>query len=120
MPYAYHFDSALYGQFLRRLSEGMGVRRTEGLIEHVRRSAESGDVTSLVLRDGREITGVNEPDLVGEPAVFTQQRVLRDATPVLDHKNLCHEMIWCVQPKAARLQPHQFEIFLAHDCGEGV
>ncbi|MEO0975528.1 MAG: tryptophan 7-halogenase, partial [Pseudomonadota bacterium] len=35
LPYAYHFDSSLYGQYLRRYSETRGVQRTEGLIRNV-------------------------------------------------------------------------------------
>lgn len=57
MPYAYHFDSALYGKYLRKLAEQAGVIRTEGLIEHVRQNPETGFVRSLQLKDGREIAG---------------------------------------------------------------
>lgn len=32
MPYAYHFDSGLYGQFLRRYAEARGFVRTEGMV----------------------------------------------------------------------------------------
>ncbi len=57
MPYAYHFDSALYGKYLRKLAEQAGVVRTEGLIEHVRQNPETGFVQALQLKDGREIAG---------------------------------------------------------------
>ncbi|RVT41667.1 tryptophan 7-halogenase [Rheinheimera sediminis] len=57
MPYAYHFDSALYGKYLRKLAEQAGVVRTEGLIEHVKQNCENGFVQSLLLKDGREVTG---------------------------------------------------------------
>ncbi len=57
MQYAYHFDAGLYGQYLRRYSENHGVRRTEGLIEDVRLDPESGDVTTLVLKSGKEVSG---------------------------------------------------------------
>jgi tryptophan halogenase len=57
MPYAYHFDSALYGKYLRKLAEQAGVIRTEGLIEHVTQDAETGFIQSLQLKDGREVTG---------------------------------------------------------------
>ncbi|MEL6868382.1 MAG: tryptophan halogenase family protein [Pseudomonadota bacterium] len=57
LPYAYHFDSALYGQYLRRYSEQRGVVRTEGLIEQVNVHAESGHVTELVLQSGARISG---------------------------------------------------------------
>jgi tryptophan halogenase len=35
LNYAYHLDATLYGGFLRRMSEGLGVRRIEGKISQV-------------------------------------------------------------------------------------
>ena len=57
MQYAYHFDAALYGQYLRKYSERLGVRRTEGLVEDVTLDPESGYVKTLELQDGRQISG---------------------------------------------------------------
>ncbi|GAA0853141.1 tryptophan halogenase family protein [Aliiglaciecola litoralis] len=57
LQYAYHFDSALYGQYLRKLSEKAGVKRTEGLIEHVDVDPESGFITALQLKSGQQIEG---------------------------------------------------------------
>jgi tryptophan halogenase len=57
MQYAYHFDASLYGQYLRKYSERSGVKRTEGLIKDVTVDPENGHVKSLLLEDGREITG---------------------------------------------------------------
>ncbi len=57
MQYAYHFDACLYGQYLRRYSEKLGVTRTEGLIEDVKVDPESGHVTTLVLKSGKEVSG---------------------------------------------------------------
>lgn len=56
LPYAYHFDAGLYALYLRKLSEQMGVVRTEGKVTQVMQQP-SGDVKSLVLDDGREIHG---------------------------------------------------------------
>jgi tryptophan halogenase len=53
--YAYHFDAVLYGRYLRRYSEAKGVVRVEGKIVEARRDATSGDLTAVVLADGREI-----------------------------------------------------------------
>ena len=55
--YAFHFDASLYAAYLRRLSQQMGVRRVEGLIAEVLKDPESGDVSALRLKDGREISG---------------------------------------------------------------
>ncbi|PSJ38095.1 tryptophan halogenase [Sphingomonas deserti] len=57
MPYAFHFDAALYAAFLRRFAEEQGVVRTEGRIAGVERDQTSGDVAALALADGRRIAG---------------------------------------------------------------
>jgi len=55
--YAFHFDASLYAAYLRRLAQQMGVRRVEGMIAEVLQNPESGDVSALRLKDGREISG---------------------------------------------------------------
>ena len=73
MQYAYHFDAGLYGQYLRRYSEKRGVHRTEGLIEDVRLDPESGHVTTLVLKDGKEISGDLFVDCSGTRGLLIKQ-----------------------------------------------
>ena len=73
MQYAYHFDAGRYGQFLRRYSEKRGVGRTEGLIEDVRLDPQSGYVTTLVLKDGKEITGDLFVDCSGTRGLLIKQ-----------------------------------------------
>ncbi|MCJ1961256.1 tryptophan halogenase family protein [Novosphingobium mangrovi (ex Hu et al. 2023)] len=55
--HAFHFDAALYAAYLRRLAEGMGVKRIEGRIEHVTRDGRSGHVRALQLDGDRRIEG---------------------------------------------------------------
>ncbi len=57
MPYAFHFDAGLYARYLRGLAEAGGVVRHEGRIIEVARHAETGDVASLRLDNGRELAG---------------------------------------------------------------
>ncbi|NJC04274.1 tryptophan halogenase [Sphingomonas kaistensis] len=57
LNYAYHFDAGLYARYLRRIAEGHGVTRQEGLIQSVERDGESGHVQSVVLADGSRIEG---------------------------------------------------------------
>ncbi|MXO94082.1 tryptophan halogenase [Erythrobacter arachoides] len=57
MPYAYHFDAALYAATLRRFAETRGVERIEGIIEHVALDGESGDIAALRLGGQREVAG---------------------------------------------------------------
>ncbi|MBL8275609.1 MAG: tryptophan 7-halogenase [Pelomonas sp.] len=55
--YAYHFDATRYGQYLRRFSEALGVRRFEGKIVQVHREGASGDITGLSLDNGALLEG---------------------------------------------------------------
>lgn len=57
LPYAYHFDAALYARFLRRYAEARGVTRREGRIVDVRRDPLTGDVAALGLADGGTVEG---------------------------------------------------------------
>ena len=57
MNYAFHMDASLYAKFLRKFSEGFGVKRVEGKIAKVNTDAASGDITSLRLDSGVEIEG---------------------------------------------------------------
>ena len=53
---AYHFDAVAYGRHLRELAMSRGVERVEGTIEEVERDGESGNVSTLVLEDGRRLS----------------------------------------------------------------
>lgn len=73
LPYAYHFDATLYGQFLRRLAESAGVVRIEGMISDVVRHGISGDVKTLLLQDGREVHGDLFIDCSGLRSLLARQ-----------------------------------------------
>ena len=129
MPYAYHFDSALYGQFLRRLSETMGARRTEGLIEHVRRHPETGDVTAVVLQGGREVSGDLFIDCSGQRGLLIQQ-ALRTGYEDWDHWLPCDRAMAVPSRRHAATAPYtraiahaagwQWRIPLQHRNGNGL
>jgi len=57
LGYAFQFDAALYARYLRRLAEGMGVRRTEGRIVDVAQDGETGHVEAVVLESGARVSG---------------------------------------------------------------
>lgn len=73
MLYAFHFDAGLYANLLRRLSESLGVKRSEGMLGHVMRNPTTGYVDSLVLQDGKEIRGDFFIDCSGLRALLIQQ-----------------------------------------------
>ena len=57
LAYAYHFDAGLYAAYLRRYAEGQGVVRHEGIVQHVTRDGENGDITAITLDKGTRVEG---------------------------------------------------------------
>lgn len=57
LAYAYHFDASLFAGMLREYAEERGVERVEGMIEHVEREPQNGDISALLLNGERRIPG---------------------------------------------------------------
>jgi tryptophan halogenase len=57
IAYAFHFDAAAYGQYLRGFAEKLGAERIEGRIVDVEQDSETGFVTALKLDDDRRVRG---------------------------------------------------------------
>jgi tryptophan 7-halogenase len=57
LPYAYHFDAALYAAYLRRYAENRGVTRVEGIVRNVNCDGENGFIKAVELDHERRITG---------------------------------------------------------------
>ncbi len=57
LAYAYHFDASRYALFLRDYAEKAGVTRTEGIVESVSLDGESGDITAITLKGGKQVAG---------------------------------------------------------------
>ena len=55
--YAYHFDAGLYAEFLRDWATARGVTRIEGQVVDVAQESTQGDVQSLTLKSGLQISG---------------------------------------------------------------
>lgn len=73
MPYAYHFDASLYGKYLRKISEGLGVIRHEGMVQEVVLARDSGQVEKLQLASGETLAGDFFIDCSGFRALLLQK-----------------------------------------------
>lgn len=73
IDYAYHFDAALYANFMRETSESRGVKRTEGKIVGVRQHIETGNIQSLELDNGAVISGDLFIDCSGFKGMLIEQ-----------------------------------------------
>ena len=75
LAYAYHFDASLYAAYLRDFSQKLGVTRTEGIVKKVSRNAQSGDIESITLDKGNEVTGDFFVDCTGFRALLIGQEL---------------------------------------------
>ena len=73
LNYAYHLDATLYGGFLRKMSEGLGVKRVEGKIASVRQHAETGFIAGLVMESGAVVEGDLFIDCTGFRGLLIEQ-----------------------------------------------
>ena len=64
IAYAFHFDASLYARYLRKYAEQRGARRVEGRVIDVGLDA-GGNIASLKIADGMEITGEFFVDCTG-------------------------------------------------------
>lgn len=71
--YAYHFNATRYAQFLRQYAETRGVIRTEGKVESVNLTPETGHIQTLVLENGQTIEGGFFFDCSGFRALLMRQ-----------------------------------------------
>ncbi|APG62323.1 tryptophan halogenase [Sphingorhabdus lutea] len=55
--YAYQFDATLFGPFMRDFATAKGVKRVEGRVNNVQTNPENGNVETLILESGNQISG---------------------------------------------------------------
>jgi tryptophan halogenase len=70
--YAFHFDQALVGKFLKARSAGIAI--VDAVVAGVERDAESGDIAALVLDDGQKLPGDFFVDATG----FRKQLIVKE------------------------------------------
>jgi len=100
LPHAYHFDAGLYAKFLRKFSEKMGVKRIEGLVEHVQQCEQSGNIQALILKNGTKIEGDLFIDCSGMRALLIED------TLKTGYENWSH---WLTCDRALAVPSKRFE-----------
>ncbi len=114
VAYAYHFDAALYGKFLRAYAESHGATRIEGKIIEVVQDPETGDVERVRLENGREVAGEIFIDCSGFRALLIEQAL---QTGYEDWSGwLRCDSALAVPSKNVR-PPRPFTQSIAHDAG---
>ena len=129
LNYAYHIDATLYAKFLRKFSEGFGVKRVEGKITSVDQRSEDGFIESVTLESGKVIAGDLFIDCTGFRGLLIEQ-TLKTGYRDWSHWLPCDSAI-AVQTESmieaipytrsiARESGWQWRIPLQHRVGNGM
>lgn len=129
MNYAFHIDAGLYAKFLRKFSEGYGVRRIEGKITNVLTHDDTGFIKAIRLDSGAEIEGDLFIDCTGFRALLIGQ-TLHEPYEDWSHWLPCDSAV-AVQTESvgeavpltrsiARESGWQWRIPLQHRVGNGM
>ncbi|ANU07164.1 Flavin-dependent tryptophan halogenase RebH [Paraurantiacibacter namhicola] len=128
MPYAYHFDAALYAAHLREYAEARGVTRVEGRIDSVAKHGESGHIRALHLDGGTQVVGDFFIDCTGFRALLIGEAMGTDFD-AWDALLPCDRAIAAPCAKAGAITPYtratarpagwQWRIPLQHRTGNG-
>lgn len=114
LPYAYHFDAGLYAQYLRKLSEKIGVKRTEGIVESVEQCQLSGNIKSLKLKSGQVVEGDLFLDCSGFRGLLIE-KTLRTGYEDWSHWLQCNSAIAVPSKRHEKTAPYTRSI--AHSAG---
>lgn len=114
LPFAYHFDASLYAQYLRKLSESMGVTRKEGKISRVERFTDSGFIKALHLESAEIIEGDLFVDCTGFKGLLIED-ALGAGYDDWSHLLPCDSALAVPSERHEKTAPYTRSI--AHDAG---
>lgn len=126
--YAYHFDAGRYARYLRSYAEQRGVRRIEGLIRDISKNPHTGDIQTLHLESGRQVSADFFIDCSGFRSLLLGQ-ALGVAYQSWKHWLPCDSAVAAPSARDAELPPvtratakaagWQWRIPLQHRSGNG-
>ncbi|MFM8665790.1 MAG: tryptophan halogenase family protein [Betaproteobacteria bacterium] len=128
VAYAFHFDAGLYARYLRAYSEGLGVKRVEGIVQEVYTRPEDGHVQSLRLKSGTVVEGDFFIDCSGFRGILIEE-TLKTGWEDWSHWLPCDRAVAVPCENARELTPYtrstartagwQWRIPLQHRIGNG-
>jgi tryptophan halogenase len=129
MNYAFHIDAGLYAKFLRKFSEGYGVKRIEGKISNVLTHDDTGFIKAIRLDSGAEIAGDLFIDCTGFRALLIGQ-TLHEPYEDWSHYLPCDSAVAVQTESVGEAVPYtrsiareagwQWRIPLQHRVGNGM
>jgi tryptophan 7-halogenase len=127
LTWAFHFDASLYGAYLSRLAQKMGVRRIDAKIAGALQTPD-GDVRALKLEDGRELAADFFIDCTGFRGLLIEQ-TLKTGYEDWSHWLFCDRAMAVPSARTSPLLPYtrstaleagwQWRIPLQHRTGNG-
>lgn len=114
LVYAYHFDAGLYANYLREYSEQRGVKRIEGIVEHVNMIPNDAGIESLQLASGETLAADLFIDCSGFKGLLIDE-ALGVGYEDWSHYLPCNRAV-TVQTKLTK-SPSPFTRSIAHGAG---
>ncbi len=102
--YALHLDSVLVGQYLRKFSENLGVKRIEGHVNQVSQN-QDGFIEAIILKTGEVVGGDFFIDCTGVKGVLIE-KTLKTGYEDWSHYLPCNKAVTVQTEQTGELNPY--------------